>query len=199
MRDVGGEQGVQVPIAIQLLSMVNFRWLWLSKGLALMGFQIRNMGQAWITLDLTGGSQFWVGVVDGTPGHYHHAVLHSGRCGGGPTLATTHPHPGVHDTGLAGRVRRKGLVIAVAASTVGCGYAVFGLSIIYPLTLGVQLVIGVAVAFWITTVTTVLRTTVPDEMRGRVMGVYFMAMQFMGFGWILGGYAAQTLGNEMPC
>ena len=80
----------------------------------------------------------------------------------------------------------------MAASTVGCGYAVFGLSIIYPLTLGVQLVIGVAVAFWITTVTTVLRTTVPDEMRGRLMGVYFMVMQFMGFGWILGGYVAQT-------
>ena len=32
-----------------------------------MGFQIRNMGQAWITLDLTGGSQFWVGVVNGSP------------------------------------------------------------------------------------------------------------------------------------
>ena len=27
------------------------------------------------------------------------------------------------------------------------------------------------------------------------MGVYFMAIQLMGFGWILGGYVAQTLGN----
>ena len=50
---LGREEGVQVPIAIQLLSMANFRWLWLSNGLALMSFQIRNMGQAWITLDLT--------------------------------------------------------------------------------------------------------------------------------------------------
>ena len=56
MAGLGREEGVQVPIAIQLLSMANFRWLWLGNGLALMSFQIRNMGQAWITLDLTGGS-----------------------------------------------------------------------------------------------------------------------------------------------
>ena len=94
-----------------------------------------------------------------------------------------------------GGVRRKGLVIVAAASTVGGGFVVFGLSMIYAVTLVTQFVIGVAAAFWITSVTVVLQTTVPDEMRGRVMGVYFMAIQFMGFGWILGGYVAQTLGN----
>ena len=94
-----------------------------------------------------------------------------------------------------GVVRRKGLVIVVAAMTVGGGFVVFGLSMIYAVTLVTQFVIGVAAAFWITSVTVVLQTTVPDEMRGRVMGVYFMAIQFMGFGWILGGYLAQTLGN----
>ena len=94
-----------------------------------------------------------------------------------------------------GVVRRKGLVIVVAAMTVGGGFVVFGLSMIYAVTLVTQFVIGVAAAFWITSVTVVLQTTVPDEMRGRVMGVYFMAIQFMGFGWILGGYVAQTLGN----
>ena len=94
-----------------------------------------------------------------------------------------------------GGVRRKGLVIVLAAMTVGAALVLFGISIIYPVTLLAQFVIGVGAAFWITTVTTVLQTTVPDEMRGRVMGVYFMAIQLMGFGWIIGGYLAQTLGN----
>ena len=94
-----------------------------------------------------------------------------------------------------GGVRRKGLVIAVAAMTVGASKVVLGLSIIYFVNVVAQFVIGVGAAFWITSVTTVLRTSVPDEMRGRVMGVYFMAIQLMGFGWILGGYVAQTLGN----
>ncbi len=55
--------------------------------------------------------------------------------------------------------------------------------------------IGIGASFWIASVTTVLQTTVHEEMRGRVMRVYFMAMQLMGFGWIIGGYVAETLGN----
>ena len=72
---------------------------------------------------------------------------------------------------------------------------VFGLSRNFYLTLAVQFVIGLGASFWIASVTTVLQTTVDEEMRGRVMGVYFMAMQLMGFGWIIGGFVAETLGN----
>lgn len=362
--------------------MANFRWLWLSNGLALMSFQIRNMGQAWITLDLTGGSQFWVGVVNGTPAitimifsvlggvaadrlprqrililarmtlawlAFATAFLLAAQllaiwmlivlgAGAGLMLAFNNPAGqtlivdivgrertmsavslnqaisnlgtivgpavgglliafiGIHfvffflgalylgsfaavsllklpkekprpprpivgdlieglkyvartphvawlmflaslvifvgmyfpmvpvyardvlkvgpqgfgyleasfgvgslvgsaSIAWMGGVRKKGLVIVVAAMTVGGGFVVFGLSIIYALTLLAQFVIGVGAAFWITSVTTVLQTTVPDEMRGRVMGVYFMAIQLMGFGWILGGYVAEMLGN----
>ena len=81
------------------------------------------------------------------------------------------------------------------AVTVGGSFVVFGLSRIFYVTLLAQFVIGVGASFWITSVTTVLQTTVDEEMRGRVMGVYFMAIQLMGFGWIIGGYVAETLGN----
>ena len=87
-----------------------------------------------------------------------------------------------------GGVRRKGLVIAVAAMTVGGGFVVFGLSIIYVVTLIAQFVIGVGAAFWITNVTTVLQTTVPDEMRGRVMG----STSWRYSSWGLVGYWAVT-------
>ena len=375
-------QGAETPIAIQLLSMSNFRWLWLSNGLTLMGFQIRNMGQAWITLDITDGSQFWVGVVNGTPAitimvfsimggvaadrlprqrililtrmalawlafataflvatdllaiwmlivlgamaglmlafnnpasqtlivdivgrertmsavSLNQGISNLGNIvgpavgglliaylgvdsvffvltglyvGGSaavlllklPKQEPRPPSPVVGDlvdglkyvartphvawlmfmAGLVifvgmylpmvpiyardvlevgsegfgfleaafgvgalvgsaaitvmGNVRRKGLIIMLMAVMVGGSFVVFGLSRIFYLTLIVQVVIGIGASFWIASVTTVLQTTVDEEMRGRVMGVYFMAMQLMGFGWIIGGYVAETLGN----
>ena len=97
---------------------------------------------------------------------------------------------------LMSNVRRKGLVIMLASVTVGTSFIVFGLSAIFYVTLLAQFVIGIGASFWISSVTTVLQTTVDDEMRGRVMGVYFMAIQLMGFGWIIGGYVAESLGNE---
>ena len=379
---LGRRKGAETPAAIQLLAMANFRWLWLSNGLALMGFQIRNMGQAWVTLDITDGSQFWVGIVNGTPAviimvfsiiggvaadrlprqrililarmalawlafataflvatdiltiwmlivlgslagsmvafnnpagqtlivdivgrertmtavslnqgisnlgtivgpavgglliayvgvHSLFFVLtglYFGAFGAAlllrlPTQEPRPPRPILGDLieglryvartphvawlvfvsglvifvgmyfpmvpvyardvlkvgsqgfgymeaafgvgsfigsaaiALMSNVRRKGLVIMLASITVGVSFIVFGLSATFYITLLAQFVIGIGAAFWISSVTTVLQTTVDDEMRGRVMGVYFMAIQMMGFGWIIGGYLAKMLGN----
>jgi MFS family permease len=93
-------------------------------------------------------------------------------------------------------VGRRGRLIAYAAVAIGLSMIVFAVSRTFALSLASQFVIGLGASVWIATVPTVLQTTVSDEMRGRVMGVFFMAIQFMGFGWIAGGAAAEALGNQ---
>ncbi|MEE8363105.1 MAG: MFS transporter, partial [Dehalococcoidia bacterium] len=63
-RPAGAERAK--PVAIELLGMANFRWLLLGNALVMMSFQIRNMGQSWLVLELT-DSQLWVGIVNGAP------------------------------------------------------------------------------------------------------------------------------------
>ena len=43
---------------------------------------------------------------------------------------------------------------------------------------------------------TILQTTIPDEMRGRVMAVFIMGLQFVGLGWPLCGAMAEAIGND---
>ena len=50
-----------------MLGIRDFRLLWLNNALMTVGFQIRTMGQAWITLELTDDSSLWVGIVNGAP------------------------------------------------------------------------------------------------------------------------------------
>ena len=52
--------------ALALLSIHDYRFLLVSNGLAFAGFQIRNMGQAWLALEET-GSTIWVGIVNVAP------------------------------------------------------------------------------------------------------------------------------------
>jgi hypothetical protein len=35
-----------------------------------------------------------------------------------------------------------------------------------------------------------------EEMRGRAMGVFFVALQLFGLGWLIGGALAEAVGNE---
>ena len=53
--------------ALQVLGIRDFRLLWLNNALMIGGSQIRMMGQAWVTLDLTDNSSLWVGIVNGAP------------------------------------------------------------------------------------------------------------------------------------
>jgi MFS family permease len=52
---------------LSILSIVDFRFVIIANIAMFSGFQIRNMSQAWLTLELT-DSTLWVGVVNAMPG-----------------------------------------------------------------------------------------------------------------------------------
>ena len=49
-----------------LLKIRDFRYIFLSVGILIFGFEMRSMAQSWLTLELT-DSQAWVGLVNGLP------------------------------------------------------------------------------------------------------------------------------------
>jgi MFS family permease len=52
---------------LAVLSIVDFRFVVIANVMMFSGFQIRNMSQAWLTLELT-DSTLWVGIINAMPG-----------------------------------------------------------------------------------------------------------------------------------
>ena len=95
-----------------------------------------------------------------------------------------------------GNVRRKGRMVITAAVLFGASMIIFGFSREFFLSLAMMFMLGLAPPFWIAGIRTILQTTIPDEMRGMVMAVFLLALQFYGLGWPLGGAMAEAFGNE---
>jgi len=96
-----------------------------------------------------------------------------------------------------GNIDRKGRMVITAAVAFGASMIIFGISREFYLSLAMMFIMGLAPPFWMAGVRTILQTTIPDEMRGRVMAVFLMAMQFLGLGWLLGGAMAELFGSEL--
>ena len=95
-----------------------------------------------------------------------------------------------------GNVRRKGRMVIMAAVAFGASMIIFGFSREFYLSLTMMFILGLCPPFWMAGIRTILQTTIPDEMRGRVMAVFLMGLQFVGLGWPLGGAMAEAIGNE---
>ena len=87
-------------------------------------------------------------------------------------------------------------MVIMAAMSFGASMIVFGFSREFYLSLAMMFIMGMAPPFWTAGISTILQTTIPDEMRGRVMAVFILAMHFLGLGWLLGGAMAEAVGNE---
>ena len=60
---------------------------------------------------------------------------------------------------------------------------------------GISMVfLGLAFSCWMISVPVLLQTTASEEMRGRVMSLYFMVVLTHQLGWILGGVGIETIG-----
>ena len=64
--------------ALRVLGIVDFRYLFVANMMMFMAFQMRNVVQSWLALELT-DSQAWVGVINGAPAI---AIIALGLLGG---------------------------------------------------------------------------------------------------------------------
>lgn len=95
---------------------------------------------------------------------------------------------------MSGEVRRKGLLILLTMIVSAAALAVFAVSPWFGLSLGMLFVTGVAQGMTFITVPTVIQTHSAPEMRGRVMGIFFMVVLVFQLGWIAGGALDGAIG-----
>jgi MFS family permease len=91
-------------------------------------------------------------------------------------------------------VERKGLVVLVAVFCLGLFLALFALSRIYLLSLVLLVLIGATQMLYFTTNQALIQLSTPDELRGRVMGVYMLNQGLVPFGSLFAGVLAGLLG-----
>jgi MFS family permease len=90
--------------------------------------------------------------------------------------------------------RKKGLQSLAGAVAFGILLMLFAASRSYPLSLALALALGVASQFYMTTISTVLQVNLPNELRGRVMGIYGLVWELMPVGGMIAGAIAEFAG-----
>lgn len=93
-----------------------------------------------------------------------------------------------------GYSRHRGRVLVASAATFGALMLAFGLSASFPLTLAVLAGVGFADGMFINLGMTVAQSMLPDELRGRVMGLWGVTWFVPPLGGILGGALAGSVG-----
>lgn len=90
--------------------------------------------------------------------------------------------------------RGKGQQSLLGAFVFGVLLISFAFSKSYPLSLILAFALGVASQFYMTTISTVLQVNLPNELRGRVMGIYGLAWELMPIGGMIAGAIAEFAG-----
>jgi MFS family permease len=91
-----------------------------------------------------------------------------------------------------GNVRHKGFVVLGAIFILGATLIAFSLSRSFELSLALMVITGAAQMVYMTTNQTVLQLIIPDEMRGRVMGIYMLNQGLVPFGSLMAGALADA-------
>jgi MFS family permease len=73
----------------------------------------------------------------------------------------------------------------------------FALSNSYQLSLILAVALGVASQFYMTIISTILQVNLPNELRGRVMGIYGLTWELMPVGGMIAGAIAEFAGAPM--
>jgi MFS family permease len=101
---------------------------------------------------------------------------------------------GVITGGYLGDFERKGLLIIGGATLYGTFLVLFANSTYYPLSLALIFCMGICLQLYTITLQTTLQMRVPDELRGRVMGVYGMTHNIGPLGAMQAGLLASAFG-----
>jgi MFS family permease len=93
--------------------------------------------------------------------------------------------------------RGRGRQALFGAVAFGTFLIAFALSSSYLLSLVLALALGAASQFYMTIISTILQLHLPNELRGRVMGIYGLAWELMPVGGILAGAVAEYAGAPL--
>ena len=93
--------------------------------------------------------------------------------------------------------RGKGWQSLLGAFVFGVLLIAFAASKSYPLSLLLAFALGTASQFYMTTISTVLQINLPNELRGRVMGIYGLAWELMPIGGMIAGAIAEFAGAPL--
>jgi MFS family permease len=90
--------------------------------------------------------------------------------------------------------QRKGSQAIGGAVIFGTLLIFFALSQSYPLSLILACALGIASQFYITMINAILQINLPDQLRGRVMGIYGLTWELMPVGGLIAGAIAEYAG-----
>ena len=90
--------------------------------------------------------------------------------------------------------RAKGRQAINGAIIFGILLIIFALSKSYPLSLILACALGIASQFYITMINAILQVNLPDQLRGRVMGIYGLTWELMPVGGLIAGAIAEYAG-----
>jgi MFS family permease len=71
---------------------------------------------------------------------------------------------------------------------------VFAFSKSYPLSLALAFFLGLSSQLYMTTINTILQVNLPDQLRGRVMGIFGLTWDLMPVGGMIAGAIAEFAG-----
>ena len=97
-------------------------------------------------------------------------------------------------TGLAFAIPTMTLPLLGGAIIFGILLIFFALSKSYPLSLILACTLGITSQFYITMINAILQVNSPDQLRGRVMGIYGLTWELMPVGGLIAGAIAEYAG-----
>lgn len=92
------------------------------------------------------------------------------------------------------RANRKGRQVIIGAVVFGCLLIAFAWSPWYLISLGLLFFCGLFNQLYMTTINTTLQMTVPDEVRGRVLGFYTLTWSLIPLGGTIAGAVTEIAG-----
>jgi len=93
--------------------------------------------------------------------------------------------------------RGKGRQAILGAIAFGLLLIAFAFSVSFPLSLMLALALGVTSQFYMTIISAILQMNLPNQLRGRVMGIYGLTWDLMPVGGMIAGAIAEFAGAPM--
>jgi len=93
--------------------------------------------------------------------------------------------------------RGKGRQAILGAIAFGLLVSAFAFSVSFPLSLILALALGVSSQFYMTIISAILQMNLPNQLRGRVMGIYGLTWDLMPVGGMIAGAIAEFAGAPM--